>query len=165
MRCRRCGNELPPDSGVKCPYCGAAGRRGGAKSREQPEASGVFQTSAVLIAAEGAETVYRSMDEVPNPLRTKLLKSTNSINSATILIADRRGREEIVRVMRSQGRSSGRTARRMPRVPMRALLARKAAPRRTEWLTPRRRLLTLAVLLLLALAWIAWVFRHSWGIL
>ena len=33
-------------------------------------------------------------------LRTRLLKSTNGANSATILIADRRGRKEISRAMR-----------------------------------------------------------------
>lgn len=50
--------------------------------------SGVFQTSTVMIATAGAEKVYRSMEEVPRTLRSKLLKSTNSPNAATILIAD-----------------------------------------------------------------------------
>jgi hypothetical protein len=37
---------------------------------------------------------------VPPGLRKKLEQSTNGMNSATILIADRRGREEIVRAIR-----------------------------------------------------------------
>jgi hypothetical protein len=164
MRCRRCRNELPLERPAKCPYCGEPGR-GGTKPREEADDSGVFQTSAVLIAAEGAEMVYRSMDEVPNPLRTKLLKSTNSTNSATILIADRRGREEIVRVMRSRGRSSGRAARRMPQGPLRALLARKPGPQVLAWLTPRGKMAILVVLLLLAVAFIALLFLHSGPIL
>src|SRR5262249_13163022 len=43
--------------------------------------------------------VFRSVKEVPAKLRKQLEDSTNSFNSATILIADRRGREEIVRAL------------------------------------------------------------------
>ena len=39
------------------------------------------------------------MEEVPAPLRKELEDSTNSFNSATILIADRRGRAEIIRAL------------------------------------------------------------------
>jgi hypothetical protein len=42
------------------------------------------------------------MSDVPLPLRRKLQQSTSGINSATILIADKRGREELVRAL--QGR-------------------------------------------------------------
>ena len=35
--------------------------------------------------------VYRSVEEVPDPLKRQLLRSTNGLNSATIVIADRRG--------------------------------------------------------------------------
>ena len=45
------------------------------------------------------------MEEVPPPLRRKLIETTNSANSATILIADKRGREELVRAL--QGKRSG----------------------------------------------------------
>jgi hypothetical protein len=44
--------------------------------------------------------VYRSVADVPPPLRKKLEQSTNGINSATILIADRQGKEEILRAIR-----------------------------------------------------------------
>jgi len=47
------------------------------------------------------DAVYRSVKDVPPPLRRKLLKSTNGLNSATILIADRRGREEIARAIQN----------------------------------------------------------------
>ncbi len=43
--------------------------------------------------------MFRSVTEVPARLRRELEESTNSFNSATILIADRRGREEIVRAL------------------------------------------------------------------
>lgn len=44
------------------------------------------------------------MEDVPLPLRQKLLECTRGMNSATILIADKQGREELVRAL--QGRPS-----------------------------------------------------------
>lgn len=44
--------------------------------------------------------MYRALDQVPPVLRRKLVQSTHGINSATILIADKRGREELVRALR-----------------------------------------------------------------
>jgi hypothetical protein len=57
------------------------------------------KTSTIFIAKAGRTRVYRSVDEVPAALRKELEISTNSFNSATILIADRRGREEIIRAL------------------------------------------------------------------
>jgi hypothetical protein len=57
------------------------------------------KTSTIFIAKRGQTRVYHSMDEVPSTLRKELEESTNSFNSATILIADRRGRAEIVRAL------------------------------------------------------------------
>ena len=60
---------------------------------------------ATIFISTGEETqVFRSVDEVPADLRQRLLESTQSVNSATILIADKRGREELLRAL--QGRSS-----------------------------------------------------------
>lgn len=58
------------------------------------------RTSTIFIAAGDKTEIYRSVDEVPLPLRRRLEKSTNSLHSQTILIADRRGREEIVKAIR-----------------------------------------------------------------
>jgi hypothetical protein len=57
------------------------------------------KTSTIFIAKGGKTQVYRSVSEVPSRLRKELEESTNSFNSATILIADRRGREEILRAL------------------------------------------------------------------
>ena len=92
MNCRRCGKKFEAAEGPICPYCGAA--RATAKS-------GVMKSSTILISAGETDAVYRSVREVPPPLRRKLLKSTNGLNSATILIADRRGREEIARAIQN----------------------------------------------------------------
>jgi hypothetical protein len=59
----------------------------------------MLKTSTILISADDTESVYRSVREVPEPLRKKLLRSTNGLNSRTILIADRRGEQQIARAL------------------------------------------------------------------
>ncbi len=58
------------------------------------------KTSTIFVSVGDQTRVYRSMGDVPPPLRKKLEESTSGINAATILIADKRGREEIVRAIR-----------------------------------------------------------------
>jgi hypothetical protein len=61
--------------------------------------------SSTIFIATGRETrVYRSVEDVPPELRQKLVSCTRGINSATILIADKHGREELVKTL--QGRPS-----------------------------------------------------------
>ncbi len=62
------------------------------------------RTSTIFIATNDDTKVYRSVEDVPLPLRQKLLECTRGMNSATILIADKQGREELVRAL--QGRPS-----------------------------------------------------------
>ena len=57
------------------------------------------KTSTIFIAKGGRTRVYRSVSEIPQRLRKELEESTNGFNSATILIADRRGRKEILRAL------------------------------------------------------------------
>src|SRR5579872_5802038 len=90
MRCDNCGQNLT-GADRKCPKCGEP-------SAKKP--AGMLKTSTILIATENIEGVYHSMQEVPEPLRRKLLKTTNGLNARTILIADRRGRQEIARLMK-----------------------------------------------------------------
>lgn len=91
MRCPTCGANIHGDDRT-CPGCGEpVGER----------VAGMLKTSTIFISADHTEGVYRSVREVPEPLRKKLLRSTNSILSRTILIADRRGRWEIERALRN----------------------------------------------------------------
>ncbi|MGO4885106.1 MAG: hypothetical protein ACLP59_30435 [Bryobacteraceae bacterium] len=60
-----------------------------------------MKSSTILISVGETDAVFRSVKEVPPPLRRKLLKSTNGLNAATILIADRRGREEVARAIQN----------------------------------------------------------------
>lgn len=62
---------------------------------------GVVKTSTILISAGGERQVYRSVEDIPGPMRKQLLRSTNGMNSATIVIADRQGRKEIAKAIRS----------------------------------------------------------------
>jgi len=61
-----------------------------------------MKTSAVLVASGDSRCVYGSLREVPEPLRTQVIASTSGRNSGTILIADRRGKEEIDKAARSE---------------------------------------------------------------
>lgn len=58
-----------------------------------------LKTSTIVIAKGGRTRIYHSPGEIPQRLRKELEDSTNGFNSATILIADRRGREEIRRAL------------------------------------------------------------------
>jgi hypothetical protein len=99
MTCPRCKASYDP-ANRKCPSCGAP----------RPKPRPVFlKTATILISTSEAQGVYRSIEEVPALLRSRLLESTNGQNSATILIADRKGREQIARV---RSESGGEPARR-----------------------------------------------------
>ena len=91
MRCSKCGGNLAGEART-CPRCGEA--------VVAQRIAGMLKTSTILISADNTEGVYRSVEEVPEPLRKKLLRSTNSLNSRTMLIADRRGRQEIARALK-----------------------------------------------------------------
>jgi len=142
MTCSRCKKTFE-DGQSRCPHCG------------EPTPTGLFQTSTVLISTGAADLVYRSVDEVPARLRTKLLKSTAGANSATILIADRRGRREIAKAMRNP---PGPNQRRL----IHAILGSDAASQALGWLTPARKRAVVAVITLLTLATIAIVFTQHW---
>jgi hypothetical protein len=107
----------------------------------------------VLISSGGKERMFRSVEEVPPPLRTRLLKSTNGANSATILIADRRGRREIASAMRNL---PGTAQRRL----LRAMTGEEDGSGLLAWLTPARRKAILAALVLLTVTAIVLVFTR-----
>ena len=69
---------------------------------------GTVKTSAIFIASGDTTSVYRSLEEMPEDLRKKLAAITSSSNCATVLIADRRGIEELERSrLGMAGRSTG----------------------------------------------------------
>jgi len=143
MKCPQCRKALA-DEDAKCPYCGAP----------NPAVKGMYQSSTVLISAGGADLVYRSVEEVPASLRTRLLQSTNGGNSATILIADQRGRREISKAMRAL---PGPAQRRL----LDSVLGR-ADPAAASWLTPARKRIILGLVVLMILTTVALIYAHRW---
>ena len=86
MLCPECNRSFEGSAG-DCPRCGGA--------------KGVVKTSTILISSGERQTVYRSVEEVPDSLKRQLIRSTNGLNSATIVIADRQGRKEIAKAIRN----------------------------------------------------------------
>ena len=144
MTCSRCGRDFAQVE-ARCPHCG----------EPKGDESGLFQTSTVLISSGGADLVYRSVEEIPPGLRTRLLESTGGRNSGTILIADRRGRQEIAKTV-------GKLPDAAPGQLVKAILGGRSGKARGEWLTPGRRRGMAAVVVLLALALAVWVLSHHW---
>jgi hypothetical protein len=144
MKCSHCLCDYPR-SERRCPHCD-----------EPNPAAGLFQTSSVMISARGAKRVYHSVEEVPARLRTRLRQSTNSENSATILIADRRGHSEISKALRGSPHAAQRRL-------ARAILG-ETSPGPPNWLNrfPGRRKAVLAAVVGLALALVAAVFTYHW---
>jgi hypothetical protein len=98
MTCPKCHAAFDHAEGV-CPECGV---------RLLRNVSGVMKTSAVMIAARGEHGFYRSVQDVPEPLRTQLIETTSSRNSGIIVIADRAGKEQLTQVMaRREARGEG----------------------------------------------------------
>ncbi len=89
MTCPKCHSEFNGNAGM-CPECGVSLLR---------NVSGVMKTSVVMISAGGERGFYRSVQEVPEPLRKQLIETTTSHNSGTIVIADRAGKEQITQVL------------------------------------------------------------------
>jgi hypothetical protein len=91
IRCSACKRRFEDDLD-NCPHCG------------EPVAAkpvAMLKTSTILISSNDTESVYRSVRDIPEPLRQKLLRSTSGLNARTILIADRRGQQQIARAIQS----------------------------------------------------------------
>jgi hypothetical protein len=59
--------------------------------------SQTLKTTVVLVATHERTQVFRSVESVPVTVRNRMLATASRGNSATILIADRRGRQELAR--------------------------------------------------------------------
>ena len=89
MICPHCQFEFET-AAANCPECGI---------RIVRKVSGIVKTSTVMIAAGDEHSFYRSVQEVPEGLRRKLIESTNSANSGMIVIEDRAGKEQWTEVV------------------------------------------------------------------
>ena len=128
-----------------CPFCGEA---------NPPATSGVMKSSTILISDGRTDAVYRSVAEVPHKLRKRLLKYTSGMNSATILIADRRGKEELAKAIR---RLPGNAQQRL----LDAVFGSSAEAGIARWLKPYWRTALAAVLVLLVTLVIWFAVMHK----
>jgi hypothetical protein len=64
----------------------------------------VHRVSTIVVGESNRTRIYHSLEELPKDLRKQMERSMSSESSATLLIADERGREEIMRKL--DGRSS-----------------------------------------------------------
>ncbi|MGI8989461.1 MAG: hypothetical protein ACR2I2_07735 [Bryobacteraceae bacterium] len=105
MICPRCDKRFAlteaDSESERCPHCGAI----------CAQTAAILKTSTILISANQTDAVYHSVDEVPEPLRRMLLQSTNGLNSGTILIADRRGKDQISKAIQGLPSSTQRKLR------------------------------------------------------
>jgi hypothetical protein len=58
------------------------------------------------VAIGGETKVYRNLEEMPYAMRQQLSERTRGWNSATIMIADQRGRDVLVQAMRGEASRS-----------------------------------------------------------
>lgn len=93
MTCPFCQTRFTAAAPARCPQCGCEVMR---------LTSGLVKTSAVLIASADTRAVYRSVQDVPEPLRRRLMESTQGANSATIVIADHGGRAHMQKGTRDE---------------------------------------------------------------
>lgn len=76
-----------------------------------PAPAKTFKRTTIYISLGSDTKVYDSPESIPHDLRKKLMRSTRGMNSATILIADRGGRQEIQKVLEGQPSSLDGTLR------------------------------------------------------
>jgi len=146
MVCRRCQRRFEDRARGVCPFCGEP---------NPPVTSGIMKTSTILISDSRTDAVYRSVAEVPQKLRKRLLKYTSGMNSATILIADRRGKEELAKAIRKLPGSAQQKL-------LDAVFGEAADSGIARFLKPYRRPALAAALALLASAAVWLVVTHQW---
>jgi hypothetical protein len=102
-----------------------------------------MKTSAVLIACAQETGFYKSLQDVPEPLRTRVREMTNSANSGTILIADRAGKERL-------NEAFARREARLKAAGAESAETPPAAPERARWIKWAAFVLVLALTAILA---------------
>ncbi len=79
------------------------------------------RSSTIFIATGEQTRVYHKVEEIPPGLRRKLRETTCGLNSATILIADKRGRQELLRALQEQPQDMPRPVPAAPPAPSKRL--------------------------------------------
>ena len=98
-----------------------------------------YKTSTILVSTgtKKKTRVFRSMEEIPANLRDKLHANISGPNSRTLIVADRRGREYLIRTLKRATRRAS-----AERIASRACgkeLCREGSLGRTETILARDR--------------------------
>jgi hypothetical protein len=80
---------------MTCPRCHRAFRPGEPHFCAPADREVLYKTSTVLITMGDSGRIYRSIDDAPEELREQMEKAAMSCDSASIVIADRAGRDKI----------------------------------------------------------------------
>ena len=104
MVCPYCEFEFGSPAS-QCPECGI---------RIVRQVSGIIKISTVMIGAGNQNRIYRSVQDVPEPLRQRLIDTTSSENSGMIVIADRAGKEQWTEVVAHRESHNRRQAAAIP---------------------------------------------------
>jgi hypothetical protein len=93
-----------------------------------------FKTSTIFVSTEKGTKVFQSMEEVPTRLRKRLSENLSGPNTRTLIVADRRGREYLLKVLeRATGTSNAiRPISEPPQHP--AILAKAWPAAKRYWL-------------------------------
>jgi hypothetical protein len=82
-----------------------------------------YKTSTILVSTGSRTRVFKSLDEMPGELRKRVSENIAGPNSRTLVVADRRGREYLMKALHSSAASvpvrkirknPGRVEREMP---------------------------------------------------
>lgn len=112
-----------------------------------------YKTSTILVSTgkKKKTRVFRSMEEIPANLRDKLHANISGPNSRTLIVADRRGREYLIRTLK-------RATRRVSSGAQRPARAAKSAAVRDRWEALKQYWLEIGLIALLGVA--SWTLLH-----
>lgn len=68
-----------------------------------------FKTSTIFVATAKKTRVFQSIDNVPSPLRKRLSENLSGPNTRTLIVADRRGREYLLKVLQRATSGASKT--------------------------------------------------------
>jgi hypothetical protein len=66
-----------------------------------------FKTSTIFVATGKRTRVFQSMDDVPRSLRKRMTDNLSGPNTRTLIVADRRGREYLLKALQRVTNGSG----------------------------------------------------------
>src|SRR5689334_3970964 len=65
-----------------------------------------YKTSTILVSTGRRTRVFRSLDDMPRQLRKRISENIAGPNSRTLVVADRRGQEYLLKTLKREATSS-----------------------------------------------------------